>query len=117
MGRRGCFWAAAGFHRLSAVAHGLPSGLAGAPKVASAPRGQHQGPLAGNPVQSLPRAASLVNELKSLSSFCEENKLKQALVTSIDKSGIKEFNNIQIQYLPAAVYAYNVGKNTLESQK
>ena len=30
---------------------------------------------------------------------------------------IKEFNNIQIQYLPAAVYAYNVGKNTLESQK
>jgi hypothetical protein len=57
------------------------------------------------------------NELKSLASFCEENKLKQALVTSIDKSGIKEFNNIQIQYLPAAVYAYNVGKNTLESQK
>ena len=28
-----------------------------------------------------------------------------------------EYNNIQIQYLPAAVYAYNVGKNTLESQK
>jgi len=51
------FWAAAGFHRLSAVAHGLPSGLAVAPKVASAPRGQRQGPLAGNPVQSLPRAA------------------------------------------------------------
>lgn len=57
------------------------------------------------------------NELKSLASFCEENKLAQALVTSIDKSGTKEFNAIQIQYLPAAVYAYNVGKNTLESQK
>ncbi|HYF67300.1 MAG TPA: ATP-binding protein [Ohtaekwangia sp.] len=57
------------------------------------------------------------NELKSLVSFCRENELTQALVTSIDKSGIKEYNNIQIQYLPAAVYAYNVGKNTLESQK
>jgi uncharacterized protein len=57
------------------------------------------------------------NELKSLASFCAENKLTQALVTSIDKSGIKEYNTIQFQYLPAAVYAYNVGKNTLESQK
>lgn len=57
------------------------------------------------------------NELKSLTSFCAENDLNQALVTSIDKFGIKEFNNIQLQFLPAAVYAYNVGKNTLESQK
>lgn len=56
------------------------------------------------------------HELKSLSSFCEENKLKQALVTTIDKSGIKEIKTIQIHYLPASVYAYNVGKNTLESQ-
>jgi hypothetical protein len=28
-----------------------------APKVASSPRGSHAAPLAGNPVQSLPRAA------------------------------------------------------------
>jgi len=56
-------------------------------------------------------------ELKSITAFCAENKLEQALVTSIDKSGVKELNNIQIQFLPAAVYAYNVGKNTLESQK
>jgi predicted AAA+ superfamily ATPase len=57
------------------------------------------------------------NELKSLTSFCEENNLVQALSTTIDKTGIKEYNNVQIQFLPAAVYAYNVGKNTLESQK
>lgn len=57
------------------------------------------------------------NELKSLASFCAENDLDQALVTSIDKSGVKEYSGIQIQYLPASVYAYNVGKNTLESQK
>lgn len=56
-------------------------------------------------------------DLKSLWIFCDENKLKQALVTSIDKSGLKEFKNIQFQFLPASVYAYNVGKNTLESQK
>jgi predicted AAA+ superfamily ATPase len=57
------------------------------------------------------------NELKSLHSFCEENNLTQALSTTIDKSGVKEYNSIQIQYLPASLYAYNVGKNTLESQK
>jgi len=33
-----------------------PSGLAVAPKVASAPRGPGFGSLAGNPVQSLPQA-------------------------------------------------------------
>jgi len=35
---------------------GWPSGLAVAPKVASAPRGPGFGSLAGNPVQSLPQA-------------------------------------------------------------
>lgn len=57
------------------------------------------------------------NELKSLASFCQENNLPQALSTTIDKTGIKEYNGIQIQFLPASVYAFNVGKNTLESQK
>lgn len=57
------------------------------------------------------------NELKSLTTFCQENKLVMALATTIDKSGVKEYNNIQIQYLPASIYAYNVGRNTLESQK
>jgi predicted AAA+ superfamily ATPase len=57
------------------------------------------------------------NELKSLAYFCNENKLGQALVTTIDKSGLKEYNELQLQFLPASVYAYNVGKNTIESQK
>ncbi len=57
------------------------------------------------------------NELKSLAYFCQENNLPQALSTTIDKTGIKQYSDIQIQYLPASVYAYNVGKNTLESQK
>jgi uncharacterized protein len=57
------------------------------------------------------------NELKSLSFFCVENKLDQALSTTIDKTGVKEYNGIKIQFLPSSVYAYNVGKNTLESQR
>ena len=57
------------------------------------------------------------NELKSLAAFCKENNLTQALSTTIDKTGLKEYNDIRIQYVPAAVYAYNVGKNTLEKQK
>lgn len=57
------------------------------------------------------------NELKSLANFCEENQLQQALVTTIDKSGTKVYKDIQIHFIPAAVYAYNVGKNTIESQK
>ncbi len=57
------------------------------------------------------------NELKSLAAFCFENSLTQALTTTIDKTGVKEYNDIKMQYLPAAVYAYNVGKNTLESHK
>ncbi len=57
------------------------------------------------------------NELKKLAFFCQENSLAQAMCTTIDKTGTKEYNNIEIQFLPASVYAYNVGKNTLESQK
>jgi hypothetical protein len=57
------FRAAAGFHRLSAVAGHCPSGLAVAPKVASAPRGPVPATLAGNPVQSLPQCPiSLANK-------------------------------------------------------
>jgi len=52
-------------------------------------------------------------ELKSLLSFCKENNLKEALCTSIDKFGKQEESSISIHYLPASLYAYNIGKNTL----
>jgi len=52
------FWAAAGFHRLSAVAGGWPSGLAWAPKVASAPRGPVPRQPCGQP-GSIPAAGPL----------------------------------------------------------
>ncbi len=53
------------------------------------------------------------NELKSLIQFCENNKLKQALVTTIDKEGIKKIGDLEIFYLPVAIYAYIIGLNTL----
>jgi predicted AAA+ superfamily ATPase len=58
------------------------------------------------------------SELKSLLTFCENNKLKSALVTSIDKMGTIEKEKIKLHFLPAALYAYTVGRNTiLQKQK
>ncbi len=55
-------------------------------------------------------------DLKSLIKFCKENKLQNPLVTTINREGNKEFEGLNIQYIPAASYAYTVGKNTLDSK-
>ena len=57
-----------------------------------------------------------MKELKSLIKFCRENKLTSALVTTIKIKDIKEIDGIKIQFVPAATYAYNVGKNTLDKK-
>lgn len=53
-------------------------------------------------------------ELKSLIHFCKSNNFKQALVTSIDQSGVKQINNLVFSFLPASVYSYNIGDITLK---
>lgn len=53
-------------------------------------------------------------ELNSLIYFCKQNNFKATLVTTIDKSDNKTIEDIDITYVPAAVYAYNIGVNTLE---
>ena len=53
------------------------------------------------------------NELKSLIRFCKINGLQSALVTTIDKEGVKIIDGLEIQFLPASAYAYTVGANTL----
>ncbi|OOG69987.1 ATP-binding protein [Flavobacterium sp. A45] len=53
-------------------------------------------------------------ELNSLIHFCKQNNFKATLVTTIDISDNKIIENINITYVPAAVYAYNIGVNTLE---
>lgn len=55
-------------------------------------------------------------ELKSLLLFCETNQLKSALVTTIDVEGVREQKGIQLIFVPAALYAYVAGLNTLEQK-
>ncbi len=57
------------------------------------------------------------NQLKSLIRFCKTNKLKSALVTTIDTEGTKTIEDIELQFLPAASYTYTIGKNTLTLKK
>lgn len=53
-------------------------------------------------------------ELNSLIFFCKQNNFKATLVTTIDISDNKTIEGINITYVPAAVYAYNIGINTIE---
>jgi hypothetical protein len=53
-------------------------------------------------------------DLKSLIQFCYKNTIDKALVTSIDQHGIKNLENLQFTFLPAAVYTYNIGNITLK---
>jgi len=53
------------------------------------------------------------NELTSLISFCKKNNLSSALITSIDKEGKHIVEGINLHFMPASIYAYVVGNNTL----
>ncbi len=55
-------------------------------------------------------------QLKSLIDFCETNELQNALVTSIDQIGATKTDPLKITFLPAAVYAYNIGDITLKKK-
>lgn len=53
------------------------------------------------------------NELTSLKSYMETNNLRQALVTTMTQSGLSSQPWGNLQFMPAACYAYAVGRNTL----
>lgn len=53
-------------------------------------------------------------ELKSLSKFIKNNKLKSAIVTTIDINAELRFDDYSFEYIPAAIYCYNVGKDAFE---
>ena len=55
-------------------------------------------------------------DLKSLLVFCEKNKLSSALVTTLDKEGSDMVNDIKLNFVPASLYAYVVGYNTLQKK-
>ena len=52
-------------------------------------------------------------ELKSLIQFCKSNGLEKALYTTIDCIGVTQVNDLSLTFLPTALYAYNIGVNTL----
>lgn len=55
-------------------------------------------------------------KLKSLIRFCQTNDLKSAVITSIDKSGNQEVDGLDFTFVPASLYAYNIGVGTLEKK-
>jgi uncharacterized protein len=60
------------------------------------------------------RYYSKPQELKSLISFCSANDFQNALVTTIDQTGVRKIDSLQFSFLPASVYAYNIGEITLK---
>lgn len=54
------------------------------------------------------------NELKSLLEFCKKNGLRNALVSSIDKTGESPVNDLKLYFYPAALYAYSLGASTMK---
>jgi len=56
------------------------------------------------------------NELSSLIDFYSMNNIKQiALVTTITKKGIKNYNNVSFEFVPSSIYCYTVGKNVVQN--
>lgn len=55
-------------------------------------------------------------KLNSLIKFCNENKLKSALVTTIDQMGKKSVQDLDITFIPVSIYAYNIGDITLKQK-
>jgi hypothetical protein len=53
-------------------------------------------------------------ELKSLRSFLTKNKLKRAIVTTIDITDEIELKEVVYDYMPSALYCYTIGKRTID---
>jgi hypothetical protein len=71
-------------------------------------------PLWGVEIKWSNRYFEKPNDLKSLIHFCKNNHFKNALVTSIDQSGVKQIEELFFSFLPASVYCYNIGDITLK---
>ena len=55
-------------------------------------------------------------ELSSLLHFCGQNNLKATLVTTIDQTGNKSIGELEITFVTAAIYAYNIGVVTINQK-
>ena len=57
------------------------------------------------------------DELKSLLSFCQANRLKRVLVTSKTKKLSCKAGGIEVDFLPASIYCFTVGYNIIHGKK
>lgn len=73
-------------------------------------------PVWGVEIKWSDRYFDKIKELKSLKNFCQENNLEAAVVTAINKMGVQELESVKLTFIPASVYTYNVGQNTLQQK-
>lgn len=78
--------------------------------------GKKYKPVWGVEIKWSNRYAEKPQELKSLMQFCKANSFKSALVTTVNQLTVKTVNNIQLSFLPASVYTYNIGNITLKQK-
>lgn len=71
-------------------------------------------PIWGVEIKWSNRFFEMPQDLTSLIQFCKSNKFDIALVTTIDKQDTKTVSDIHFTFVPASVYAYNIGENTLK---
>ncbi|SKB64549.1 hypothetical protein SAMN05660477_00467 [Soonwooa buanensis] len=73
-------------------------------------------PVWGVEIKWSNRFFEMPQDLKSLIKFCKANQFEKALVTTIDKQDTKLESEISFTFVPASVYAYNIGEITLEKK-
>ncbi|MBV6878802.1 ATP-binding protein [Epilithonimonas ginsengisoli] len=70
-------------------------------------------PVWGVEIKWSNRFYEMPQDLSSLIQFCKANQLNSALVTTIARIGTKKVSDLNFTFVPACVYAYNIGENTL----
>ena len=63
------------------------------------------------------RFAKKPHELRNLKNFCIKHKLSKTLVTTIDIKDSMDLNGIKVEFVPASLYCYSVGKNLVRDKK
>lgn len=56
-------------------------------------------------------------DLKNVFQFCHANNLRDIAVTTLTKCGEITSNNVNIDFVPASLYCYTVGRNLLRGKK
>jgi hypothetical protein len=64
------------------------------------------------------RAFDEPREIKGLLEFARLHEMPRSpLVTTVSRSGVRQFGEVQVEFCPASLHCYTVGKNTLERRR